>query len=38
MSRRRSACEVPMAFSNLPESKLEETEADVRILDRNDAT
>ena len=38
MSRRRPACEVPMASSNPPESKFEVTEADVRILDRDDAT
>lgn len=32
-----SGCEVSMAFSNLPESKFEETEGDVKMLDRNDA-
>lgn len=38
MSRRRSDSEVPIAFLNLPESKFEQTEVDVKILDRNDAT
>ena len=38
MSRKRSGGEVPMVFPNLPESKFEDTEADVKILDRNDAT
>ncbi len=37
MSRRRSGCGVSMAFSNLPKSKFKKTEADVKVLDRNDA-
>ncbi len=37
MSRRRSGCEVVMAFSNLPDSNFEEPKADVKMLDSNNA-